>query len=131
MAQPCKKRSEGRKKWEKGLDNSGNIEGNSNGISGEQRTYAIDSCLVPAPLDLHLDPRALDSQGIRMCNDVDSFVGPRRRHPGHVLAHPTQETGHKLTVNICIRLTSFQMRIYILLKVKERLNASKRRSNNG
>jgi hypothetical protein len=29
MAQPLKKRSEGRKKWEKGLDNSGNIEGNS------------------------------------------------------------------------------------------------------
>jgi hypothetical protein len=25
-------RSEGRKKWEKGLDNSGNIEGNSNGL---------------------------------------------------------------------------------------------------
>jgi hypothetical protein len=29
MTQPLKKRSEGRKKWEKGLDNSGNIEGNS------------------------------------------------------------------------------------------------------
>jgi len=29
MAQPFKNRSEGRKKWEKGLDNSGNIEGNS------------------------------------------------------------------------------------------------------
>jgi hypothetical protein len=29
MAQPFKKRSEGRKKWEKGLDNSGNIEGNA------------------------------------------------------------------------------------------------------
>jgi hypothetical protein len=26
MAQPLKKRSEGRKKWEKELDNSGNIE---------------------------------------------------------------------------------------------------------
>jgi hypothetical protein len=26
MTQPLKKRSEGRKKWEKGLDNSGNIE---------------------------------------------------------------------------------------------------------
>jgi hypothetical protein len=32
MAQPFKNRSEGRKKWEKGLDNSGNIEGNSNAI---------------------------------------------------------------------------------------------------
>jgi hypothetical protein len=32
MAQPLKKRSEGRKKWEKGLDNSGNIEGNANGL---------------------------------------------------------------------------------------------------
>jgi hypothetical protein len=27
MTQPLKKRSEGRKKWVKGLDNSGNIEG--------------------------------------------------------------------------------------------------------
>jgi hypothetical protein len=27
-----KEKSEGRKKWEKGLDNSGNIEGNSNGL---------------------------------------------------------------------------------------------------
>jgi hypothetical protein len=33
MTQPLKKRSEGRKKWEKGLDNSGNIEGNLKGIS--------------------------------------------------------------------------------------------------
>src|SRR5262245_42899207 len=32
MAQPLKKKSEGRKKWGKGLDNSGNIEGNSNGL---------------------------------------------------------------------------------------------------
>jgi len=32
MAQPFKNRSEGRKKWEKGLDNSGNIEGNSKAL---------------------------------------------------------------------------------------------------
>jgi len=37
MAQPFKKRSEGRKKWEKGLDNSGNIEGNSNGFLAPPR----------------------------------------------------------------------------------------------
>jgi hypothetical protein len=32
MTQPLKKRSEGRKKWVKGLDNSGNIEGISKSI---------------------------------------------------------------------------------------------------
>ena len=35
MAQPFKNRSEGRKKWEKGLDNSGNIEGNSRAIMAQ------------------------------------------------------------------------------------------------
>jgi len=39
MTQPLKKRSEGRKKWEKGLDNSGNIEGNS----ATNRVLAIET----------------------------------------------------------------------------------------
>jgi len=37
MTQPLKKRSEGRKKWVKGLDNSGNIEGISYAIVPQSR----------------------------------------------------------------------------------------------
>jgi hypothetical protein len=41
MTQPLKKRAREGKKWEKGLDNSGNIEGNANGLFHRSRAPTL------------------------------------------------------------------------------------------
>ena len=65
MTQPLKKRSEGREKWGKGLDNSGNIEGNSNGF------------LAPPPRERPPAPPA----GPRRRARADAILRQDRCHP--------------------------------------------------
>src|SRR4030095_9472549 len=82
MLQLLKKRNEGTKKWEKGVDNSGNIEGIMLSSALKEGEYRKIKRPFPPTASAHpLPPCA------RWCPRLASARPPRAAHPGE---HPTR-----------------------------------------